>query len=139
MLARCFGGWLVGSWRDGAWASGIAGRRIWNGLRDGCLARGRADGDGGRGGWRCWLVRACCRSYDLVREVFDFAWSRWDVDGSGLLPALEELLAQGAVDEGGGRRLDRAARGRTAMEMGHDLTIFGVVTLLPTFWTAPIS
>ncbi|KAL5975656.1 hypothetical protein ACLOJK_019982 [Asimina triloba] len=59
--------------------------------------------------------------------------------GRGLLPALEELLVQGAMDGGGARRLDRAARGRMATEMGHDLTIFGVVTLLPTFWTVPIS
>ncbi|KAL6011454.1 hypothetical protein ACLOJK_001902 [Asimina triloba] len=88
----------------------------------------------GSAGARCWPLD---RDDGGDERMVQKGWCARD--GSGMLPALEELLAQGAVDGGGARRLDQAARGRTATKMGHDLTIFGVATLLPTFWTAPIS
>ncbi|KAL6009523.1 hypothetical protein ACLOJK_022752, partial [Asimina triloba] len=95
----------------------------------------------GDGGWR--------RMGRLLMELLEASDGLTADDGFGLLPTLEELLAgsgcswldgaAGLGGRGGCRWNGVVGLRRTATEMGHDLTIFGVVTLLPPFWTAPIS
>ncbi|KAL6002577.1 hypothetical protein ACLOJK_034511 [Asimina triloba] len=74
----------------------------WICLWDWASARGRL--------MDCWLMMA-----ERGDELLQASDGQTADDGFGLLPALEELLAQGAVDGGGARRLDRASRGRTAL------------------------